>query len=251
MADGMSLAAFAEGFAGARQARKDREERKSDRAMQERILSMMEGQAQNGGMSYGGGMGALPDPANGAPDVSSSIGADPASFDRGQSLDLIDLIDQREGAGNYDTLFGHSQKDGPFAGRRISTGTVGDALAFSDPNGEYGQWVKGQLAKNGHKPRVATPMGRYQIVGKTLRRTADQMGLDPSTPFNKDTQDAMFRHLATNRLRGAKDMSGKLAGLRAEWEGFKHVPDAQLRSAITNFERQHMGSSMGALPPVS
>lgn len=246
MANGLSLAAFAEGFAGSRKMVKDREERDAMRALNERMIGVMETQAANGAsmpMTYG--MGALPDPAGGAADVSSSIGADPDSFNAGQPVGLIDLVDRTEGGGNYDTLFGHSQKDGPFAGRRISTGTVGEAIAFADPGGEYGQWVKGKVG------RVATPMGRYQIVGSTLRRTADQMGLDPSTPFNKATQDAMFTRLASNRIRGAKDMAGKMAGLRAEWEGFKHVPDAQLRSAITDFERQHMGGSMGARPPVS
>ncbi|MDB6179009.1 hypothetical protein PAF17_16070 [Paracoccus sp. Z330] len=204
-------------------------------------MDIMEMQAQNGQAFAGpqhqyGGMGAVPDPA-------SSIGADPGSF-RASNGGLFDLLDQHEGAGGYDTLYGHAQKNGPFSGTKVSNMTVGEAIDFSRPDGAYAQHVKGQVG------RIATPMGRGQIVGTTLRRTAEQMGIDPSTPFNAATQDAMINHLAANRLRSARTMDGKIRGLRAEWEGFKHVPDAQLASAITNFENTHMGRSMGARPPV-
>lgn len=242
----MSLAAFAEGFASSREAKKDRAERAEMRDMNSRMLDIMELQAKNGGFSLptDGGMGALPPAAGGgSAAASSSIGADPASFK--PSGGLFDLLDAREGAGSYDTLYGHAQKDGPFAGTKVSDMTIAQVSDFTRPDGPYAQHVKSQVG------RIATPVGRGQIVGTTLRRTAEQMGLDPSTPFNADTQNAMINHLAANRLRGAKDMSGKMAGLRAEWEGFKHVPDSQLSAAITDFERKHMGSSMGARRPVA
>ncbi|MFV0382617.1 hypothetical protein [Paracoccus sp. (in: a-proteobacteria)] len=230
MGMGQSLASFAEGFAGSRTARKDREEREAMRELNRRMLDIVETRA-----SGGAGLGAMPDPAP------TAVQAGPAPAESGS---LVSLIDAREGAGDYDTLYGHSQKDGPFAGRSVSQGSIADAIAFADPSGDYAQWVKGQAG------RVATPMGRYQIVGSTLRGAADQMGLDPSTPFNKTTQDAMFRHLATNRLRGARDMAGKMAGLRAEWDGFRNVPDDQLSVAIGDFERRYMGGGLGARPPV-
>lgn len=249
MAGGMSLAAFAEGFANSRQMRKDSKERDQMRAMQERMMGLMERNMAAGGANsdtapagYGiqpGGMGALPD------QTARAGGA--GGFDMGSEVGLFDLLDQREGGGSYDTLYGYANKKGPFAGTRVSNMTLGEAMEFSRPDGPYAQHVKSQIG------RVATPMGRGQIVGTTLRNTAKAMGLDPSTPFNRETQDSMINYLASQRLRGAGDMAGKMKALRSEWEGFGSVPDQQLAQAITNFERKHMGSSrgMGALPPLS
>ncbi len=145
------------------------------------------------------------------------------------SGDLFSLLDKHEGASNYDTLFGHSQKD-RFSGVKISEMTLGQLAEFSDPNGKYGQWVKSQVG------RVATPMGRGQIVGSTLRAAAKEMGLSDDTVFSPAVQDQIIMHLATKRLRGQKTMAGKRAALRAEWEGFKHVSDADLTVAIERME---------------
>jgi hypothetical protein len=165
---------------------------------------------------------------------------------------LFSLIDKTEGGGNYDTLFAHSQRGGRFDGVKVSEMTLNDLYGFSNPSGEYGQWVKGKLAESGHKPRVATPMGRHQIVGSTLRTAAAQMGLSPETKFTPQTQDAMASHLAATRLASAKTPYAKRAALRAEWEGFKHVSDAALDKAIANFEASGMQMRpprMGAMIP--
>lgn len=144
---------------------------------------------------------------------------------------LVGLIDKTEGGGDYRTLFGHSQKDGGrFSGVDVTQMTIGDVLNFASPSGEYGQWVKGKVG------RVATPMGRFQIVGSTLRGAVKAMGLSLSTPFNAATQVAIFGHLAGKRLASASTLPGKMAALRQEWEGFRHVPDAQLAAAIKEAE---------------
>ena len=141
------------------------------------------------------------------------------------------LIDKKEGGGEYDTLFGFSQRGGhQFGGVDVSKMTVGEASEFASPTGDYGKWVKSKVG------RIATPMGRYQIVGKTLRGLIKSMDLDPDTPFNAETQDAMFRELVKRRIKGKKTMSAKIKGLRAEWEGFKHISDTELMAAIEEFE---------------
>lgn len=142
----------------------------------------------------------------------------PASFSQ--------AIDKHEGAGSYDTLFGHAQRRGQFAGVKVSGMTVGEAIAFSSPSGPYAQSVKKKIG------RVATPMGRYQIVGTTLRNAVKEMGLSMDTPFDKNTQDRIAAHLAKRRIKGAQTESGKIAALRAEWEGFKNVPTAQMRRIV-------------------
>jgi hypothetical protein len=148
---------------------------------------------------------------------------------------LFQLNDRFEGGGQYDTLFGHSQRD-KFSNVDVSSMTIGQLKQFSDPNGEYGQWVKGELGRIGQKPRVATPMGGHQIVGTTLRNAATDMGLSDDTVFNVATQDAIAMHLARNRINSAGTMEGKRAALRAEWEGYAKASDAELDAAIMEIE---------------
>lgn len=154
---------------------------------------------------------------------------------------LLPLIDRTEGAGSYDTLFGHSQRgNGRFAGIKVSEMTIGEALQFADTSGAYGQWVKEELGRIGHTPRVATPMGRYQFVGTTLRSVAEQMGLSMDTLFDQRTQDAMFDFHARQTLRG-KTGQAALNAIRGQWEGFKNVSDEELLRAVNAFK---------GLPPV-
>jgi hypothetical protein len=162
------------------------------------------------------GANALPGPA-GAPAMATS------------NSDLFGLIDATEGGGRYDTLFGFSTREGPFAGVDVSQMTIGEAIEFSRPDGAYGQWVKDQIG------RVATPMGRHQIVGTTLRNTVQNMGLPLDTPFNANTQDMIANYLASQRINSASTTQGQMAALRNEWEGFRHVSDADLAVAIRNF----------------
>ncbi len=144
---------------------------------------------------------------------------------------LTQLIDRTEGGADYDTLFGFSQREGgQFAGIRPSQMTIGQLKEFSNVNGDYGQWVKGQVG------RVATPMGRYQFVGTTLKATAEAMGLGDNVVFDQRTQDAMFAFKVRQRLSGASTDAAKRSALRAEWEGFKNVTDDQLNLAIKAFE---------------
>lgn len=161
---------------------------------------------------------------------------------------LRGLIDRTEGAGRYDTLFGHAQRrGGRFSGVDVSKMTLAELARFTDIDGDYGQWVKGQVG------RVATPLGRYQIVGTTLRKTAEEMGLPPNAIFDAKVQEAMFEHLARRRISGPRSAAGKREALRQEWEGFKHVPDEALDRAIAAFEAGGMEAvaeeAEAAIPP--
>jgi len=164
---------------------------------------------------------------------------------------LFDLIDRTEGGGNYSTLFGHSQRaGGAFAGVDVSKMTIGQLDQFAN---QYGPWVKNELARQGQKPRIATPMGRHQIVNSTLQSAAKEMGLSPDTVFSKDVQDAIAMHIADKALAGPRTMQGKMDALRGQWEGFKNVSNAQLSAAITSYENGDRsaltGSSAGGSGP--
>lgn len=212
----IGLASFAQGFAGGRQIRLDREDKAAEDARKDAMIAAIGRQP----------MGATPGPAGPG---QGEAGAAPSGGGAG-GTDLLGLIDKTEGGGAWNTLYGHSQNGGAFDGVDVSNMTLAELEQFSDPSGPYGQWVKGQVG------RVATPMGRFQIVGTTMRNAAEGMGLSPDTKFTPETQTAMAGYLARNRLAGAKDPVSKRTALRSEWEGFRNVPDALLDQAIADFE---------------
>lgn len=241
------LAGFAQGFSGGVQMNRQRKERQADNAFRDRYMDFME---KNPGAFSGGGMG-LPgmgsgaNPAGGQPGGTGRPGGGTGAQPGGDGT-LFGLIDKTEGGANYDTLFGHSQNGGRFNGMKVSEMTLGDLYSFTDPSGEYGQWVK----QNNPAGRVATPLGRHQIVGTTLRATAKGMGLSDDTVFTPQLQDSMANYLATNRLSGLSGMPAKRAALRSEWDGFRNVSDAALDAAILNFEANGMGQKpMGISGP--
>lgn len=149
---------------------------------------------------------------------------------------LFGLLDRYEGGGRYDTLFGHSQRPGGrFAGVDITQMTLDQLRDFSRVGGEYGNWVRDELGRAGARPRIATPMGRGQIVGTTMRNVQNALGLPGSTLFDENTQLQMIDYLARRRLEGVSDPAARRAALRAEWEGFGAVPDAQLDAVIADY----------------
>jgi hypothetical protein len=108
-----------------------------------------------------------------------------------------------ESGGDYNALFGFSNRDGgPFANVKLTDMTVDQALAFSSPNGKYGQWVKGKIG------RVATPMGAYQIVGKTLRAAKKGLGLKGDEVMTPALQERLGQWIYRNQGTGA-------------WEGYR------------------------------
>lgn len=169
--------------------------------------------------------------ASGNIPVTPSSGGLPGSF--------LAAVDKTEGAGGYDTLYGNAQKNGPFAGTDVTRMPIRDVIAFTDPGGPYAQSVKSQIG------RVATPVGRYQVVGTTLRNAVGALGLDPNAPFDQNAQDAVGAYLARQRIASADSLPGQIAALRQEWHGFKNVPDEQLAQVVADLR-----SGNGAIPPV-
>jgi hypothetical protein len=139
-------------------------------------------------------------------------------------------------AQSYDTLYGNFEtQETPFKGTQVSTMTLGELYDFSKPSGEYGQYVKPRLGKNTQAYKqglTSTPMGKYQIVGTTLRNAAKQMGLPDDTVFDKKTQDDIFLFLARDAVGRGGSQEAKRTNLRKVWEGFKYVDDPTLDEII-------------------
>lgn len=143
---------------------------------------------------------------------------------------------ERFEASSYDTLYSNAESgDTPFKGMKVTEMTLGELSEFSKPSGEYGQWVKPRLAEDSEaraKGLTSTPMGRYQMVGTTLRSVMKQMNLPADTKFNDQTQDAMFIFLAKDAVKRGKTEEEKMANMRNVWEGLKKASDDTLLEII-------------------
>lgn len=138
-----------------------------------------------------------------------------------------------ESGGDYDALFSFSNRPGKrFASKKLTDMTVDEAIQFSMPKGEYGQWVKGQIG------RVATPMGAYQIVGTTLRGAKKALGLTGAEKMDVGTQDKLGQYIleqqgtgAWEGYRGPRD-PGKFSGKASSVRGSKDALEASTKQAF-------------------
>ena len=127
-----------------------------------------------------------------------------------------------EGTGqDYDTLLGYQHKEGSqFEGTKVSEMTIDQAIEFSRAGGDYAKYSKEAVG------RMATPMGRYQIVGTTLKGLKKDMGLKGSEKMSPEMQDRMFSTLLkqagfnqfTSGKIGTLELLDKLDEV---WEGLK------------------------------
>lgn len=173
-------------------------------------------------------------------------GSSSSSSTGGSTSGFAALAARTEGGGDYNTLFGFSNREGGrFSGVKITDMTINELLDFSNPSGEYGQWVKGKIG------RVATPMGAFQYVGSTLREIVKEMGLDPNTKFTPEVQNEIFTYHIGKILSRSSSQEAKRANLRSTWEGFKNVSNAELDAAIAEFESTGSVGAFGGAMSVS
>jgi hypothetical protein len=140
----------------------------------------------------------------------------------GDVKEIATAIDIGEASGDYGALLGFTNRPGrKFDDVDVTKMTVNELIDFSSPEGAYGSYSKRQVG------RVATPMGRYQIVGKTLRTLAKKLNLSGEEMFTPELQDKMF--LALLRGRGydqykAGEISKQqlIDNLQNEWAGLQH-----------------------------
>jgi len=137
-----------------------------------------------------------------------------------------------ESGGDYDALYGYSNRPGrQFENTRLTDMTVDQALSFSNTSGPYAQWVKGQVG------RVATPMGAYQVVGTTLRDAKRGLGLRGDEKMTPDMQDKIGQWIYQTQGTGA-------------WEGYR--PDAGARSVAADaMAALGKGKTMNGMGPTT
>jgi len=157
------------------------------------------------------------------------------------------LTGRESGIGGYDALLNQSQND-QFANIKVSQMSLGDVLNFQTERkgNSYHAWSKANMPEGTEaklKGLGSTPAGKYQFIGDTMKYMKDkawtELGFDNNTPFNQDTQDALFLWLAQDKMRGASTQEQKRAALRGTWEGIKDpakVSNEQVDKIITAVE---------------
>ena len=134
-------------------------------------------------------------------------------------------------AENYKTLFDNAEeKKTPFKDVDITTMPMKDIFNLVELNGKFHKF-------NLSKGEDTTAIGKYQMVGNTLRdlknrNVLKELGIDDDTIFNENTQDKIAVHLAERRVRQKFSMTEARKEMRNEWEGFKKLSDKELNAII-------------------
>ncbi len=149
-----------------------------------------------------------------------------------------------ESGGDYNALFGFSNRPkGLFSDVKLTDMTLDEALEFSDPEGSYANFVA--LQNDGE---VSTPMGAYQIVGRTLRDAKEDLGLDGDTKFTKETQDKIAKWIL--KTQGTDAWVGykgpKVKGQNEMQQQPMNV-FSMFKNQISNRQRPQVGGIMGYL----
>ena len=134
-------------------------------------------------------------------------------------------------AENYKTLFDNAEeKKTPFKDVDITTMPMKDIFNLVELNGKFHKF-------NLSKGEDTTAIGKYQMVGNTLRdlknrNVLKELCIDDNTLFNENTQDKIAVHLAERRVRQKFSMTEARKEMRNEWEGFKKLSDKELNAII-------------------
>ena len=134
-------------------------------------------------------------------------------------------------AKNYRTLFGNAEeKKTPFKNLDITTMSMKNIFDLVKKNGRFHKF---NLAKG----KDTTAIGKYQMVGNTLRDLKDRgilesLGIDDDTLFDENTQDKIAVHLAERRVRSKFSMAEARKEMRDEWQGFDRLSDKELDAII-------------------
>lgn len=112
-----------------------------------------------------------------------------------------------ESGGDYNALYGYANRPGgQFSNVRLTDMTVDQALQFADPSGPYAATVRAQVG------RTATPMGAYQVVGRTLRAAKQGLGLTGNERMTPELQDQIGMWIYQNQGPGAWEAWGGGSG---------------------------------------
>ncbi|GAN52310.1 hypothetical protein ME121_6441 [Methylobacterium sp. ME121] len=162
-----------------------------------------------------------------AGDQSGGVAANPGDY-----KDVLDHIARSEGTakapgGGYNTSLGYGRYLPGGQEQTLTTKTLDEIL-------ELGRYMRRQPGNPN-----SSAMGRYQIVGDTLRDQMRKLGLKGTDLFDEKTQDRIAANLA--RQRGANAV-----GLRQEWASLIGAKNA---IAVELMQKVRAGASINPRVP--
>jgi hypothetical protein len=89
------------------------------------------------------------------------------------------------------------------------------------------QVLQEQIRKNPKNPYNSGAVGRYEIVGSTLKGLMKDLNLSGDEKYDEKMQDKLASVLAARR-------GNNLKGLRSEWQGLNKIPDKNINDAMGN-----------------
>ena len=167
----------------------------------------------------------------------AAIAVSPSTGDFKWVLDAI--ASKESGAAGYNAVNqmgldgGHSTGDGfsgdfrqmsQHDGRDLTTMTIGEIMSLQENNSmTNSSWIAaGRLHA----------VGRYQIIGSTMRTLVSRLGLPPDTLFDAATQDRMALELVKMRAEAGNLTSG----LRSEWIGLQNMRPERYAELVARAE---------------
>ena len=170
-----------------------------------------------------------------SPDEDAEILTELISFDAednvqltGDASDIASALDIGEtgGTGDYDTILSNAQDT--YFPEGLTNTSVEDVLAVQSKRGK-GSMLQ-ELGLN------STAVGRFQIVGKTLKGLVNKLDIDKTEKFDKTLQDKLFKELLKQRgfekfAKGDMSLNQFIKNMGQEWEGFLKNKRARRRLA--------------------
>jgi hypothetical protein len=110
-------------------------------------------------------------------------------------------------------------------GKAITSMTIGEIMSLQSNNSmSNSAWIAaGRLHA----------VGRYQIIGSTMRTLVSRLGLPPDTLFNAATQDRLALELVKMRAEAGNLTSG----LRSEWIGLQYMNPERYQTLVEKAQR--------------
>ena len=135
---------------------------------------------------------------------------------------FLDQVASKESSahGEYDAMNTGGSGVGP---NNTATGSANSC----DVTGCLSQMTVGEVMSLQNSGQLFAA-GRYQFIPGTLAETVQQLGISMDAPFDATTQDA----LAIGRLRWRLAVQNSTVGLRNEWQGLWHLPDATVSEML-------------------
>lgn len=174
--------------------------------------------------------------------------------------DRISEVEGTSDSGGYDRLLGGSEAR---FGVKPSEMTIAEILDFQSNRGtgsyaDYSQSVNEgrNVLRDDGTPAISTPVGKYQIVGRTLKDLLDRdvlasMGIDENTVFTPEVQEKIGTYLIQNRgFDAAVDPNISPSERSANLDKFKSGLGKEFEGiSVRGYESSPNFTSSEPLPP--